>query len=182
MTFSYEVELPLPWDRESAFTRHLLVDQDVNGKARFHLVDPWHMLHLGIGKAFGAAGLMLLQQLVCESTVDKRFAFISAEYRQYCRRTKRDPIIRKLDIHSVGGGGCQEQNGSWNKAAVTTNILMFLQDYIERNGDTVLQTEQLRIFVSKLHWTWDLFVCSLFVGDAFKGIKGYMFPEQRTSI
>ena len=103
MNRSYEVELPAPWERESLFTQLLLHDKDVNGRARFHVLDPWHLLHLGIGKSFTASALMVVQQTVDESTVGKRIHVLSIAYRQFCRKRKLTPYLKKLDIHTLGG-------------------------------------------------------------------------------
>ncbi|CAK9002251.1 unnamed protein product [Durusdinium trenchii] len=146
MDQAFTVELPVPWDRESPMTRELLVDNSCNGKNRFHCIDPWHALHLGIGKAWVASGIMMLQHLVPETQVDKRMRAIGAEYRSFCRRQKLDPVIRRIDIHSFGGGGANEANGTWNKAAVTSNFMMFLQEFCEQRAAMVEGDERLRIF------------------------------------
>ena len=64
---SYETEIPAPWDRESPMTRELFTNRSPNGKARFHLVDPWHTIHLGIGKSWVACGIIMIQALLPES-------------------------------------------------------------------------------------------------------------------
>lgn len=164
MEESYHHQLEDPWIRESVFTKKLLVDEGPNGKSRFHLIDPWHMLHLGMGKAWVASGVMLLQKLLPESSIDKRVSIIAAEYKRYCKRMKIDPIIRKIDLSNFGGGGSNEANGSWNKAAITSNFLRFLEDYCEKNIDTSTASEKLRIFVSP-HICFDCFSC---MGFSFK--------------
>lgn len=160
MDQAFTVELPVPWDRESPMTRELLVDNSCNGKNRFHCIDPWHALHLGIGKAWVASGIMMLQHLVPETQVDKRMRAIGAEYRSFCRRQKLDPVIRRIDIHSFGGGGANEANGTWNKAAVTSNFMMFLQEFCEQRAAMVEGDERLRIFVSFWHMPFEKACCS----------------------
>ena len=163
MEESYQYQLPDPWDRESAFTRLLLVDGAVNGKARFHVIDPWHMLHLGIGKAWAASGVLLLQALVGESNVEKRIAVVAAEYKEFCKREKIDPIIRKIDLSTFGGGGSNEANGAWHKAAITSNWLRFLEDYCTRTIDLRTASEKIRIFVPIHHSSWAInFTCTFY--------------------
>ena len=120
----------------------------MNGKNRFHCIDPWHMLHLGIGKAWVASGVFLLQALIHETSIDKRIAVLAAEYKSFCKREHIDPIIRKIDITTFGGGGSNEANGAWHKAAVTSNWLRFLEDYCSKNIDITETSEKIRIFVS----------------------------------
>ena len=104
MEESHTVAIAPPWERESPMTRLLLVDGAVNGKARFHQVDCWHSIHLGVGKSWVACGVMTLQQLVLhESNVDSRIEVIAREYKEFCRRSRIDPIIRKIDVRTFGG-------------------------------------------------------------------------------
>ena len=60
MDTSHMVDLPPPWERECAMTRELYHDGAPNGKARFHCIDIWHSIHLGIGKAYVASAVMML--------------------------------------------------------------------------------------------------------------------------
>ena len=147
MEDSYRQQLPNPFERESAFTRRLLVDGSVNGKNRFHCIDVWHALHLGIGKSWAASGVFLLQALIQESNMDKRIGVLASEYRAWCKREKVDPIIRKIDISTFGGGGSNEANGAWHKAAVTSNWLRFLENYCLSEIDLTTASEKLRVFV-----------------------------------
>lgn len=116
MEESHQNPLPDPWEMESPMTKYLLHDNAPNGKARFHCLDVWHSLHLGVGKAWAASGVMQLQRMLPESNVDLRIAVFATGYREFCKRMKLDPVIRKIDVHTFGGGGSEEPNASWNKA------------------------------------------------------------------
>ena len=65
MSKSHVEPLPLPWEREAAFTRLLLKDSAPNGAARFHKPDLWHTFHLGVGKSWVASSLLLLLHCCC---------------------------------------------------------------------------------------------------------------------
>ena len=147
MEESHTVAMAPPWERECPMTRLLLVDGEVNGKARFHQVDCWHSIHLGVGKSWVACGIMTLQQLILDGTnVDSRIEVIAREYKEFCRRSRLDPIIRKIDVRTFGCTTSPE--GTWNKAAITSNFMMFLEDFCERRSDLIEQHERLRLFVS----------------------------------
>lgn len=148
MDATYTMELPAPWDRESAMAREFMNDGGFNAKNRFHVLDVWHAVHLGIGKAWIASGVQMLQKLVPESNVEKRISVIANEYRTYCKHAKLDPVIRKIDIHTFGGSG--EHNGSWNKASITTNFFLFLEEFCKKRDDKIREDERLRIFASLL--------------------------------
>ena len=147
MDKSYTTPLPLPWTNESIMTQLLLTDGGVNGKSRFHTIDPWHMLHLGIGKSWIGSGVMLLQKTIGESNVDKRIAVISSEYKAFCKREGLDPILKKMDVHTFDGK-TSDPNATWSKAAITSNFMLFLEDFMTRNAEVVLADHQLRVFVS----------------------------------
>ena len=112
----------------------------------FFLVDPWHTIHLGVGKTWVACGVMMLQALLPHSSMDDRVAFIGSEYKAFCKRNKLDAVIRKIDVHTFGTS--TDPNGAWHKAAVTSNFMMFLQSYCEQNSEMLQGDERLKVFVS----------------------------------
>lgn len=128
MTEAYELRLPVPWNREAAFTRLLLKDASINGSARFHKVDLWHSVHLGVGKSWIASSLLVLASRITEGTIDDKFRVFNEKYMAFCRKKKLDKLISKLDKHYCGPGGSAEAIGTWNKAALTSNLCMFLED------------------------------------------------------
>ena len=177
MDRAFVEELPVPWSRECPMTRELLVDSSLNGKARFHCIDPWHTLNLGIGKSWVASGVILLQVLVPESSADKRIDFIGREYKAFCRRQKLDPVIRKIDISTFGGGGSNEATGAWSKAAVTSNWSLFLEEYCGSRPE-IQRDERLRIFVpwfpfSVKDFSWITPQCVL--PATLDSLDGYLF-------
>ena len=144
MDLAHTIENPAPWDREAPMTRLLYTDGAVNGKARFHVIDPWHTIHLGTGKAWVGCGLNLLLPLVGRSNVDERVMVIESDYFDFCRRMQLDPILSKIDILTFGG--TTDPTGTWSKAGVTTNFMLFLQDFCERHAEKVQEDERLRVF------------------------------------
>lgn len=142
-------ELPEPWDHESPMTRELFVDGSCNGKTRFHCIDPWHCIHLGVGKTWVAAGVMLLSELLEESTIEQRIAVLGREYKQFCKRQKLDPYLRKIDVHTFNS--TTDPIGTWSKAGVTSNWMLFLQEYCETHADKIRPDPRLRNFAPHLH-------------------------------
>lgn len=148
MERSHVVDQEPPWDRESPLTALLLHDDSPNGRNRFHCLDIWHAMHLGVGKSWVASGVMLLQKLIPESSIDKRIAVIGRQYKCFCKQKKIDPVLRKVDIHTFGGPGAKERNGSWSKATVTSNFMLFLEEFCNEKAERIREEEALRIFVS----------------------------------
>ena len=149
MDRSFTEQMSLPWVLESPFTRELLVNTDYNGKSKFHLLDPWHCIHLGIGKSWVACGVIMLQSIIENGTQDERIKTIAHGYRTFCRSRKLDPVIRKIELSTFGSA--TEPNGCWSKAAVTSNFMQFLEAFCHENFEKIQRDERLRVFVSFWH-------------------------------
>ena len=54
-------------------------------KASFHKVDVFHTVSLGIGKAFAASSLAILQGLFNERSIDSRFKILTSQYIEFCK-------------------------------------------------------------------------------------------------
>ena len=150
MDQSRTMELPEPWLVEAPFTRLLLHDGGFNGKSRFHCLDIWHCVHLGIGKSWVASAAMELQKLIPESNLDKRLGVLSTKYRAYCKREGLVSVISKIEKETLGFAKT-ERTGSWTKASVTSNLMMFLEDLCDEFGEEIQRDEFLRIIVPFLH-------------------------------
>lgn len=147
MRSSHAEMIAEPWVRECSLTRKLFHDAAVNGKARFHKYDLWHCFHLGAGKHFLGSGLMLLQVVVPGPNIDQRFATISAAYAEFCRRNGITRIIGKIDQY-LCGFTLPEPQGTWSKAAVTSNICLFVEDYLSRHPEMIRGHQRLQLFVT----------------------------------
>ena len=151
MAESREHALPVPWFREAAMTRMLIHDSGCNGKPRFYKLDLWHGFHLGIGKSWAAGGLLMIQQFLEGGNMDDRFKQMSAMYVQFCKANKIDKIISKIDKYLCGGGGSAEPLGTWNKAAVTTNLCLFMEWFFTENPDVVTHDDGVYYMVTCFH-------------------------------
>lgn len=147
MDASHTMALEVPWLRESPLTTMLLHDGGFNGASRFHLLDIWHAFHLGVGKSWVASGVMKLQKILPQSNVDLRLEVIAQGYKSFCKRNKIDPVIRKIDVFTFGQ---KERNGSWNKACVTSNFMLYLEEFCKEHAELIGDNEALRVFVTHL--------------------------------
>ena len=149
MNQAHAEEIEEPWDREPSFTQLLLHDNGPNGKAKFHCLDVWHCIHLGIGEAWVAGAAMELQGLLEESSIDRRLAIMSQKYKTFCKQNGLVSVINKLDKDTFGATKA-DRTGSWNKAAVTSNLMLFLENLCEEHAEQIQHDEVLRIIVSFL--------------------------------
>ena len=147
-----------PWDTEGVLTKKLYVDTSINGRQRFHKFDLWHAFHLGAGKHWCGCSLLLLSQVVPGSNADLRFAYISSAYMAFCKSNSLTSIINKIDQHTCSAVGGE---GTWNKAAITSNIAMFLEDFFSKNPELIHGNDRLR-------WVEAVFEQVLF----FLGLRG----------
>ena len=148
MDESYQVPQPVPWEREAPFTRELYHDVSPNGAQRFHCLDPWHTIHLGVGKHWIGCGAFMLQKLLPMGTLEQRIAEIGSQYKTFCRENKLDPVIRTIDLRTFGGTAAPL--GSWNKAAVTSNMMQFFESFCDQWSDSIRGNEQLENWASFL--------------------------------
>lgn len=151
MSEAWSQELPVPWHRESPLTQLLLVDGSCNGKNRFFKIDTWHNLHLGIGKSWVSSCILLLSDILPGGRLDARIAAMSQLYLTFCRDNHLDKLIKKLD-KSLFGGGSAEPVGSWSKAALTSNLMQFVEHFCSQHADQVQANETLRYCVTRLNW------------------------------
>ncbi|CAK9096867.1 unnamed protein product, partial [Durusdinium trenchii] len=180
MDASYVEEIQTPWSRESPLTRLLLHDAGPNGKSKFHQMDIWHAIHLGIGKSWIASGVLMLQKIIPESNIDKRVAVIAAGYKDFCKREKIDPVIRRIDKETFGQSS-KERTGSWNKAAVTSNFMRYLEDFCREHAEQIRGDERLKIFCffpAMAHGTQcvNRFMKGIYEQDVFidSGVAGHL--------
>jgi len=163
MAESRQQQLPLPWRRESPITRLLLHDSSFGGKARFYKMDLWHGFHLGIGKSWAAGGLLMIQQFVEGTSIDERFKRLTCMYQRYCKENHINKYITKIDKFLCGGGGSAEPLGTWSKAAVTTNLCLFLEFFFDQYPDVINHDESVYYMESWiLDWTVSCFPYILF--------------------
>lgn len=138
-------EIPAPWATPPPWTQ-LLHDESAGGLSRFHRIDVWHTVHMGVGKPFLAGAVCLLQHVTGETSVDKRVAVLNDDFQQWCQGKNKTKYIRKLE-HSTFGLKQREPNGSWNKAHVTSTLMEWMDDFIDRHRNICEANEDLKFIV-----------------------------------
>lgn len=146
---------PLPFNSDLGdyFTTRLLHNEGPNGKAAFHRPDVWHVVCMGIGKAWLASSMHVIQEerVLPGSSLDTRFAAVSQEYLQFCRSTHRTAYVNKLDKQVFGPGGKVEPTGAWSKAAFTVTLGEFLEHFAENHKEKFAGNHKLEA-IETCHW------------------------------
>ena len=88
----------------------------------------------------------MIQAHLPQSSMDQQIDYIAAEYKAFCKEHHLDAIVRRIDINTFGGA--TDPSGSWNKAACTSNWMLFLEAFCEKHSAMMDGDERLRVFVS----------------------------------
>ena len=129
---------PVPWSTEAAFTQKLFVNGAPNGKCTFHRPDLWHTVNLGLGKAFVASAIAVLEKAFPGRSRPVRFEQLNEDYKVFCRQNHLHKYLTKIDSHTFNVGGAEEPMGTWNKASVTANMCKFLEHLCEVYQPTIV--------------------------------------------
>lgn len=142
------LDLPLPWSNEPAWTR-LMHDESIGGLQRFHRIDVWHTLHMGVGKAWVSSTMHLLQHVVPGGSVDKRMEFLNEDFFAFCSDHGKTRYLRRIDALTFGLKG-KEPTAGWNKAHVTATLMQWMEDFMRRNRDMCMAMEDYRFVAAWL--------------------------------
>lgn len=102
---------------------------------------------MGVGKAWIASSVKLLQFVTGETSVDKRVEILNQDFLQYCAENRKTKYLKKLEPRTFGLKGT-EPMASWNKAHVTATLLEWMQSYIEKNQAACDADPELRFVVA----------------------------------
>ena len=157
--------IPEPWTETPVWIEKIYQDRGINGLARFYKPDIWHNIQMGVGKDFSASAICLLVQLLPGSNIDVRFEALSSMYKSWCKQHKKVKYLTKIDKHTVGGCGKRDEPGaSWNKAAVTVNMLEFIGDFCKVHEEKCNEDQRLR-FIAAAAKAVNTFMKGLYSND-----------------
>ena len=134
----------LPWDRTPAVLEGLPWGPSSEGPC-FFKHDFWHNWHNGVAKTFIASAFVVLNNagLLMGRSIDARFQSLNEDYKGFCKKARISPYIREISRDTFGMESSQVfPKGTWNKAVVSTQLMLFLSDFCQRfvdgNTDDVL--------------------------------------------
>lgn len=118
-----------PWLQTPLFLKHLPVDLS---HPAFHFQgDPWHTVHLGIGRGFIASTTCMALQLVPCRLVEEKWNWLTEHYLLFCKRNSLQPHITKITPQFMGYSDAGGPNGMWHKGALTTTLLKWLEKLLQ---------------------------------------------------
>ena len=138
--------VPPPWEKQPPWVQ-LLHDESPGGQERFHRSDVWHTFHMGIGKSWIASSASLVQYLTGESNVELRVEAMNEHFQDFCDTHGKVKYLKKLEPSTFGLKGT-EPSGSWNKAHVTSTLMLWLESFMSQYNDICQEDDHLRFIVA----------------------------------
>ena len=97
--------------------------------------DFWHNWHNGVAKNYIASAFVVINQArLLGNSIDARFQSLTTLYKDYCSRVKLSPYLKELSRDTFNMETTKVfPVGSWNKAVVSTQLMLFLEDFCKQN-------------------------------------------------
>lgn len=159
-----------PWEADSPpviFQGLPLSDVD---RMDFFKSDFWHNWHLGMSKHFvGSALVAIIEEnlpILGGGSVDKRFETLTTMYLKFHRDRNVKPFLTELSRDTMTfPASSAAPVGRWSKAVVSTEIMLFLDDFCEHHiKGNEHSNELLDAIAPRLafyHTCWVMFVFCL---------------------
>ena len=121
----------MPWTATPAILQGALVDP--TQVPEFLATDVWHNCHLGVLKHWlASAFISAIERLTFwpEASVEKRFEFLTVEFRKYCQENHISPHMDEISRATMGFPyGRVFPVGQWSKGSVSTHMMKFLESF-----------------------------------------------------
>ena len=121
---------------------------DMTQEAAFFQTDMWHNWHNGLAKYFIAnafASFVTTPNIIPGASIETKFQWLTKDYLSFCGKQKFTAYLREINRDTIGlETASSPPQGSWNKAAVSTHLMLYLQDFCARiiegrTDDIILQ-------------------------------------------
>ena len=97
--------------------------------------DFWHHWHNGVAKTFIASSFVIINTsgLLEGRSIDARFQSLTEDYKAFCKNARISPYLKELTRETFGMDSSKVfPKGSWNKAQVSTQLMLYLGDFCHR--------------------------------------------------
>ena len=103
---------------------------------KFFQTDLWHNWHNGLGK-FGVVNCLVIfiysGQLIPVRSVEDKLKWLTSDFIAFCKRSNITPFLKEFTRDNLSfdsHGSCPQ--GLWSKALVTTQTMLYVQDFCDR--------------------------------------------------
>lgn len=127
-----------PWNSEPL---ELQIPHDQTRPADFFKPDLWHNDAQGVSRIWVATFCVEFNALEEGSKVDIRFERQSADFVEFWKKRGHTPYMKTIDKHKVGWPQTTSwPEGTWNRGAVTTDLMIWAANYgtrlLKKTGST----------------------------------------------
>ena len=139
----------LPWAETPRIMRGLPWGPENQGPM-FFKHDFWHNWHNGVAKTYVSSCCVVLNQaeLLPGRSVDARFDALSEDYQSWCKRVHISPYVKELSRDTFGmDSSLSFPTGCWNKALVSTQLMLYLEDFCDRFIDPAETEDRLLLTI-----------------------------------
>ena len=100
----------------------------------FFAVDVWHTFHYGVAKNFlGSALIEVITHFFNDNSWEAKFNHLAQEYVSFCKSMKLAPYITEMSRDTFSFDSERSfPIGHWSKGAVSSNMMLFLADLLQR--------------------------------------------------
>ena len=122
----------VPWEEEPEIL--MGIPTIARAQEAFFAVDVWHTFHYGVAKNFLGSGMIeLITHFFHDNSWEKKFEHLAVEYVAFCQSKKLTPYITEMSRDTFSFDSEKSfPVGHWSKGAVSTNMMLFFADLLQR--------------------------------------------------
>ena len=126
-----------PWEDEPEVLGGGSLPVRPDAPESFFVTDLWHNWHNGLAKFWVANSLVMFVYspgMVPRRSIEAKLSWLSEDFVDYCRRTRITPYLKEFTRDNLSfDSHASYPQGLWHKGAVSTQFMLYLQDYCERH-------------------------------------------------
>ena len=163
--WAYTCGASLPWLQTPELLRHLPFNPVY--PASFFCIDPWHTVHMGIGKSFISCSMTLVLHLLPGRGIPSKLESLTASYHAWCKRKGISPFISRITKDTLTWKKIQDEPaGAWNKGNLTSLFCRWFEDFCHENSGSIEAGSMLQ-HAAQAAGLLNSFLRSLYNSDAF---------------
>ena len=142
--WSYSMGASLPWKETPEILQHLPHIPEF--PASFFCIDPWHTLHMGIGKSFISSSMTEALNLFPGGGIDSKLERLTESYHNWCKSNGTAPYISRITKDTLTWKKKQDEPaGAWNKGNLTSLFCRWFEDFCKENLERLEQGSLLHL-------------------------------------
>ena len=134
--WAYTIGASLPWQQTPELLRYL--PHNPAFPASFFCIDPWHTMHMGIGKSFISSAMTLALAFFPAGGINRKFEALTESYLSWCKTNGTAPFTTRITRDTLNWKKLQDEPaGSWNKGNLTSLFCRWFEDVCNENQELI---------------------------------------------